>query len=650
MAFFFYASLRRRFRLQFGLKGLFIATTIAAVWTGIVVRRAREQQTAVRLIREQGGHVYYDFQEQPPRSGRYDHEAESPWPEWLRTSLGEDLFSDVVAVDLDFGPEAAAKRTVPITSPQNAVRHLPALRKLRSFSFGNVELVDETLRIVGQLKNLEKLKALYATNVTDAGIAHLANLHQLKTLLLVGMSVTDESLPILGGFRSLEILALNNSRVSDSGLVHLQNLTNLREIALRQCSGITDRGMPRLSNLPRLEYLDLSGANVTSTGFEHLKQLTRMRRLRMSNNRELGDGALRVIASFNQLEELCLGNTKVTAEGVRRLATLKKLRVLDLSDNSGVTDEAIAHLAGLASLEELNLHNTKASPTAIKHLAQLKRLRILDLSENAAINLDAVPDLTKLAALKQLDLHQTNVKLTQQNADCLSGFVRLNELSLAGTGSDCEAIAKAFPNCNVVGSLADVIWFDDNGYEKLAFELGRQAMYDMEIEDDPFPSPEVLPPQSILKRMIGVTEAAELEPSFGKQRSALLAFVKSLSRSAELGNSRKEQAKELMELARTDASLERLYQAAIKFELADALAEHIEYLDGVRKAWALTDVEQAEYRDATDYLNDCLNDASDQLDMSSEVLSFASEEAITRIWKATQRVASQPEGAAAIKR
>lgn len=62
---------KRRF-FQFGLRTLFLLTTIFAVWLGIHIHRARKQKEAVKAIRDFGGWVYYDFQETPTGSGKFD--------------------------------------------------------------------------------------------------------------------------------------------------------------------------------------------------------------------------------------------------------------------------------------------------------------------------------------------------------------------------------------------------------------------------------------------------------------------------------------------------------------------------------------------------------------------------------------------------
>lgn len=657
----------RLFRPRYTLRGLLLLTAFTAVWTNVAVRRAREQQTAVRLIREQGGHVCYDFQEQPPGSGRYDHKAKSHLPAWLLARLSEDFFSDVVFAELGGNPTRDDK--IPVASPQSAVQHLEGLRNLQELQLDE-DATDESLRHAGKLRKLESLGTWGdATKVTDAGIAYLAGLRRLKTLVLPEAAITDESLEVLGRLRFLEHLRVGGRRITCRGLVHLRGLKAMQQLDLSPCAGVTDEGLASLSGLVRLNELGLSDANITSAGLEHLKQLNALRYLDLSNNCELADDAMPIIAQFTALEELRLTNAKVTSNGMRRLARLKKLRFLDLSGNRGVTDEGVAWLSNLKSLEELKLSNTRVSSTAIKRLAGLSKLSFLDLSENAQISQEAPLYLAKLVSLQVLDLHHTNVALTRHSAACLSPLTSLYKVRLTGTGSDCRSVDAALPNCVAIGarsttrddpgirerqeyeSLLRVLeWLEnrrrDSEYEKAWGESPWSR--DKHVRDFDFiPSPELLPPNVTLDRMLALINTAEIDRQLAEQRSVLKGFADWIRSLSSPGNSPYDEAKRLWQLVQSNAALERLYTAAIDLALADALAENIEYLDDERKSWALTDVEQQEYREASESLDACLGDASQQLGLNADRPSDVPGAAITRIWKATQRVETQPKGVVA---
>ena len=61
---------------------------------------------------------------------------------------------------------------------------------------------------------------LIGSEVTDAGLAHLAGLAALKFLHLNDTQVTDAGLAHLTGLTALEVLGLSGTQVTDAGLAH----------------------------------------------------------------------------------------------------------------------------------------------------------------------------------------------------------------------------------------------------------------------------------------------------------------------------------------------------------------------------------------------------------------------------------------------
>jgi hypothetical protein len=72
---------------------------------------------------------------------------------------------------------------------------------------------------------------LGVTKVTDAGVAHLEGLKQLRHLDLA-CQITDAALKHLRPLSELQTLNLSDTRVTDAGLEHLESLTKLRRVRL----------------------------------------------------------------------------------------------------------------------------------------------------------------------------------------------------------------------------------------------------------------------------------------------------------------------------------------------------------------------------------------------------------------------------------
>jgi hypothetical protein len=63
---------------------------------------------------------------------------------------------------------------------------------------------------------------LYGTQVTDAGLEHLADLRMLTDLSLVDCGITDRGLRHLTGLNRLEILALDRTGVTPRGVAEMR--------------------------------------------------------------------------------------------------------------------------------------------------------------------------------------------------------------------------------------------------------------------------------------------------------------------------------------------------------------------------------------------------------------------------------------------
>jgi hypothetical protein len=96
---------------------------------------------------------------------------------------------------------------------------------------------------------------LGGSKVTNADLARLKGLTQLRYLNLFETGVTDAGLANLKELRNLEHLVLSFTRVSDAGLLHLSEMTHLKEIAVGDTK-VTRAGAKRLQKaLPKLKIL-----------------------------------------------------------------------------------------------------------------------------------------------------------------------------------------------------------------------------------------------------------------------------------------------------------------------------------------------------------------------------------------------------------
>jgi Leucine rich repeat/Leucine Rich repeat len=121
---------------------------------------------------------------------------------------------------------------------------------------------------------------------------------------LSGAKVTDAELAPLESLPNLRVLNLVGAQVTDAGLAHVQRLTKLRKLYLAG-TPITDAGLARLEDLPRLQVLDLAKTKITDAGLEHLADLPRLQILDLSHTAVTGAG-LEHLKKLDDLKELHL--------------------------------------------------------------------------------------------------------------------------------------------------------------------------------------------------------------------------------------------------------------------------------------------------------------------------------------------------------
>ncbi len=166
--------------------------------------------------------------------------------------------------------------------PQPTDEDFAYLKKIGALGPGAVRLIlptlsgiwpgtsldDAAMPHIGRLYSLSELEI---RGVSDAGLAHIKNLVNLRSLSLSSNGITDAGLEHLAGLEKLDSLQIRGTKVSDAGLAHIKNLVNLRSLSL---SGdrITNAGLEHLAGLESLRTLDLWGTKVTAKGLERLRK------------------------------------------------------------------------------------------------------------------------------------------------------------------------------------------------------------------------------------------------------------------------------------------------------------------------------------------------------------------------------------------
>ena len=153
---------------------------------------------------------------------------------------------------------------------------LKGMNNLRHVTFQDTDLDDAGL---GYLKDCPKLESLalggnYQNHVTDDGLQNLQDMKFLVYLDIFGTRVTDVGLRHLKGLTSLTHLAMGyhgaRPDITDAGLANLAGMQKLETLIIVNCP-VTDAGLENIKKLTGLKRVRLERIDVTEAGVASLK-------------------------------------------------------------------------------------------------------------------------------------------------------------------------------------------------------------------------------------------------------------------------------------------------------------------------------------------------------------------------------------------
>jgi hypothetical protein len=316
--------------------------------------------------------------------------------------------------------------------------HLQKVKDLRRVTVGKKRLTDSGLANLARVKNIEDLK-LYETYVSDSSLASLKQLPKLKTLCLArNHELSDEALREVGRLTVLESLTVRGMPrdgflstldvahpITDAGLAHLKGLRNLRELVLEDTAatgaGLAHlKGMPirrivitgsaggealaPLSALSRLQTLSLVDGTLTDVSIGEQLKSKSIRKLDLHHSR-LTDKSIEDLSNMPTLCELDLSRNFITDTGTAHLTKLPSLQVLSLA-GSGITDATLERLAALPALRELDIRCTEITAAGVKRLHAFKNLAVLKIgSPRDDITIaDLIKELGRMPQLRRVHI------------------------------------------------------------------------------------------------------------------------------------------------------------------------------------------------------------------------------------------------------
>ncbi len=431
-----------RFRPQFGLRALLVLMAACCLFfllLALKMARVRDQANAIEAIRKLHGEVH--FLEQP---------GTTPEPAWLRRALGEDFFRTVQTVDFATGSGARFKAESSMVDDDD-LAWLAKLPDVETLELANNQAVtDAGLAHLAGLKNLRVLY-LHRTRVTGVGLSAVAE--SLRTLSLSYSPVTDEGLAPLRAAGRLRNLQLKSTRIGDQGLAHLAAIKSLESLQLSN-TDITDDGLPSLAALTGLQQLSLRGTLVTAAGVADLQRALPNCEIRPTAeelSRKPQDVALWPDGTHPARAELLaiikeLGG-EVTVDKSRPGEPITRLMLFD----SPISDVCLARIvAEMPEVQQLNLRNLLVGDEFLRRLPALPKLSFLHLL-GSRITDAGVEHLGRFPALRTLEIDET--RISDQALPALKRLP-LDELDVGETRISVEGmqeLKRALPQCQVRG-------------------------------------------------------------------------------------------------------------------------------------------------------------------------------------------------------
>ena len=236
----------------------------------------------------------------------------------------------------------------------------------------NGQMTDDALERISRLEHVTVLRLGGSRNLTDAGVAHLARMTELRELDLGGCPITDRSLEVVARLPKLEQLGLWRTTVTDAGAAHLARCERLTRVDLAS-TPTGDRAIRDLSG-KRITHLR-AGDLVTDAGLAALHDYPVFKSWQ-GGEAEFG------LTSADAGPNMLMLRGSITDRGLAALIGLDGLFGLNVDDSQlAITS---AGLAPLVSLPHLGFLAVDAKDESMPYIAAMPHLRFLMCQDTEA--------------------------------------------------------------------------------------------------------------------------------------------------------------------------------------------------------------------------------------------------------------------------
>jgi hypothetical protein len=158
----------------------------------------------------------------------------------------------------------------------NELEFLENLNALRILMLYFTDINDKSFKHIKSFPKLEKL-VIFGNQLSYLGLQAIENLSELQSFILLTDYTEnpfgDETLEILGSLKNLKEIYLEYSEITNQGIAHLTSLKELQSLNLTFNLELSDACTESLKEIKSLSELDLSICNITDKAVKNLVQL-----------------------------------------------------------------------------------------------------------------------------------------------------------------------------------------------------------------------------------------------------------------------------------------------------------------------------------------------------------------------------------------
>lgn len=231
----------------------------------------------------------------------------------------------------------------------NVLQGAEAIKELINLEELSIELNyiirEQSMYNLKSLKQLKRLKIdpyyWYQVEESFVDFLRMFNIERLDSKLLI---LSDDSLNRIKSKTNLKYLDVDFKSITDIGLKHLSQLHNLRRLKFIRCNHMTDHGLNFLTKLTNLKHLEIIDCKkITNYGMLILKHFNRLETINLGIDEGINKSTLIQLIELNELKEMNIYKSRNTfvSDGMFHFKYLNQKR--ELNNKKQVNGKYIFH-------------------------------------------------------------------------------------------------------------------------------------------------------------------------------------------------------------------------------------------------------------------------------------------------------------------